>query len=195
MRTRWFAIGSGLALVAAVAGAYALSRGDGRAPTRPVAAGETLDGDTARHYGPAIPAAAEQAPLTPGETRYAKAGARLLPARAVDRATIASSQALDVLRRSGLRSDVFTDGGTPTFDLVRYTNDHVGKPDPSTGALIPSFRDRLVWVVTFPEAYVVVRGGRGHAPVDGGRCPFVYIVDATSGAPLDAFQECAPLRG
>jgi hypothetical protein len=198
MRVRWYA-GTCIAFVAvavavAVVAAYAVRSEGRRAPTRPVAADASLDPAEARHYGPVVPDAAQRAPLAPGETRYQKVGARLLPPKATDHAAIAASDALAVFRESGLRPDVFSDGGTPTIDLVRYTNDEVGPVDPKTGAVTPTAMDRLAWVVTFPTAAVVVYGGRGHASVDGGRCPFVYVVDAASGAPIDSFQECAPLH-
>jgi hypothetical protein len=79
--------------------------------------------------------------------------------------------------------------------LTMYSDDNYRDIDPSSGKTTPRFQNVLSWAVVFHGVKPTVRGGAtrsGERPTldPSLRCDFVYLVDATTGQYMTAFQDC-----
>lgn len=125
------------------------------------------------------------APAAPGEVVYPDIGARTRPAPTSAAPVIASAVATKI----ALTQTPLNVSGTNAHAELRLVvnNDFV-----NSTLTTP----RLEWVVTIPDAPVVIMGPHGDGPSPQSqptyRCPLIAFVDAATGAGLGAFQACGP---
>lgn len=133
-----------------------------------------------------------------GEIDHPRSGARLRPTPVGVVPAISGEAAYETFLRDGLRPK---GAGSAVRELMLtlYSNDSYGTVDATTGKVNPTFQNVLAWAVMFKGVIPTVRGG---VTADGPpatinpsvRCDFVYMVDATSGKYMMAFEDC-PSQG
>jgi hypothetical protein len=140
------------------------------------------------------PPAREWGDPTPGERRYPSIGARMLPPPRDYKPTITAEMAIERIKATGVRPDVLSSGDL-TAELVVYSNDDYGDVQ-DDGSVTPRHRSIKAWAIRTAEAPVEVHGPIHRKPDTDQlpSCPFVYVVDATSGEALAAFQSCEEER-
>jgi hypothetical protein len=99
-------------------------------------------------------------------------------------AKVTASEAWDALQTAG---QIETNSQL-TARLASMTNEEVGPADAS-GKVAPMYKDVLAWVIEVPDVLIAPSGPPG-IKQELQRCPGVYVVDATTGAPLFSYQLC-----
>ena len=103
---------------------------------------------------------------------------------------VTAEEARQAVDRTGIRPDV-TDTTQPTATLARYTST-LGLESSNAAA----YSDELAWVITYPDAPVIIFGGYrpdaedDAAPRKGGNCDLNAIVLASTAEVVNAFQDC-----
>lgn len=146
---------------------------------------------TIRSSSPA-PAAWAPSPAGPGETIYPGFGLRTSTPPA---GTVAPITAQNAIAAAGSSSpDLIQSGlmpGTPSVVLQLMTDGDFA-PD-SSGSVMRTFVNRLVWVLTYHNSPVKIIGrayGQPSGSLPPQQCDLVVAVDASSGAVLETFQSC-----
>lgn len=166
-------------------------------------------GDSQRHTvtpgvtgGPAYPVSAPDPrgavmppafaePLVPGEVRYREARVRIRPAESSG-ARVAAEAAVRSYVESGIRSDLAL--SPRSIVLARFT-DFAHGPEDAQGRVVPLYDDVMSWIITVRNAPIVWHHHpRNGQQLPGGRCDFVYVVDALTGEPVTAFQACGRIE-